>query len=71
MLLSVYTLRATMYFDSLDSVVEGLKTNVYTDIEKELIAKEATKLLKTSGLDHDMIEYYKNIFDSYSIPITH
>lgn len=69
MLVIVNTLRATITFTSFDKVVEGLKTNTYTDIEKELIAKKACNLLNTSDLDHDMIEYYKHIFGYYLAPV--
>lgn len=71
MLIIVHTLRATITFTSFDKVVEGLKTNSYTDIEKELIAKKACDLLNTSGMDHDKIEYYKNIFGYYLQPVVY
>jgi hypothetical protein len=43
----------------------GFIQNLHSDRTKEHIAEQAIKLLKASNLEHDLIEYYTEQFNSY------
>jgi len=71
MLIIVHTNSDTLTFLSYEEVVEKLKSPNISASDKEMIAQKASDLLTVSNMDHDKIEYYKNIFAYYIQPVVY